>query len=248
MKTFSYHLPETSPVIIPIADTHIGEELFDEEELIKYLKRADYIILNGDIMNTATKNSVSFSYGSNPQQDLDEATRIFEPYKDKILAVIEGNHEYRVSKEVGISLTQMFCLKLGIVDKYARDGAYLFINVGNTKTLYRIYATHGSGGGKSIGGKANGLGAMSLGVDADIYVRSHTHQPIVMQQDYIRSNPRKHTIQQGTQWFINTGAFLHYGGYAERFGFKPSTIITPVIVLGGNERYIRVFTDDGKLN
>jgi hypothetical protein len=81
-------------------------------------------------MNTATKQSVSFQYGNSPQADLDKAVEVLKPYKDKILCVIEGNHEHRVAKEVGISLTQMMCLSLGIVDRYAGSNAYVFLNVG----------------------------------------------------------------------------------------------------------------------
>ena len=80
MKTFKYTFPEESVNITAISDTHIGDKLFNKGALIPYLEEADYLILNGDIMNTATKQSVSFAYGSNPQADLDEAVAIFKPY------------------------------------------------------------------------------------------------------------------------------------------------------------------------
>lgn len=240
MKVFRYELKEENPNITPIADTHIGEEEFNEKELVKYLEAADYIILNGDLMNTATKNSVSFGYGSSPQKDLDNAVRIFKPYVDKILVVIEGNHEYRVAKEVGISLTQMFCLALGIVDKYAGTAAYLFLNVGASKTMYRVYVTHGSGGGGLVGNKANKLVRLADTIDADLYIVSHTHQPLIFQQDYRRPNMRRYTIQQVTQSFINTGAFLGYGGYGERLNFKPNTISTPYAMLTGGRHKIKL--------
>ena len=233
MKVFRYILEEDNPIIIPISDTHIGDELFNEKALIAYLEKADYLILNGDIMNTATKNSVSFGYGSSPQVDLDKAVEIFKPYAHKILAVVEGNHEYRVSKEVGISLTQMFCLSLNIIDKYAGTSAYLFLNVGSKKVNYKVYATHGYGGGRTTGAKANILVQLASVVDADVYIISHTHQPLAFPQDYIRPNLRKYTLQPVIQWFINTGAFLNYGGYGERFNFKASSILTPYFILSG---------------
>lgn len=244
MKIFRYTFEENSPIIIPISDTHIGDELFDEKALLHYLEEADYIILNGDIMNTATKNSVSFGYGSSPQQDLEEAIRIFKPYVHKILAVVEGNHEFRVAKEVGLSLTQMFCLQLGILDKYSGTSAYLYLNVGATKALYRVYCTHGYGGGRSVGAKSNVLDRLAEVIEADIYVMSHTHQPIAFPRSYYRSNDRKYKLQKVTQWFINTGAFLGYGGYGERFNFKPSAIITPVIQLFGKKHGIKVSEEE----
>lgn len=240
MKVLRYVLEKENPLIIPISDTHIGDELFDRKSLEWYLEKADYLILNGDIMNTATKQSVSFQYGSNPQMDLDLAVEIFKPHAHKILAVTEGNHEHRVAKEVGISLTAYFCDKLGILDKFAGTSAYLFLNVGKQKTNYKIFATHGYGGGRSTGAKANRLAGLSDSIDADIYIISHTHQPLVFQQNYWRANLRKYKLNQVTQWFINTGAFLLYGGYAERFNFKPSTISTPYFTLSGNGHIVRV--------
>lgn len=233
MKVFKYNLPEAYPVVIPVSDTHIGDELFNKEALLDYLNKAEYLILNGDIMNTATKNSVSFQYGSNPQEDLNQAVELFKPYAHKILAVTEGNHEHRIAKEVGLSLTQLFCHQLGILDKYAGTSAYIYLNVGPRKVLYRLFATHGFGGGRTTGAKANKLEAMADAIDADVYIVSHTHQPLVFQQDYIRSNDRKYKLDQVTKTFVNTGAFLGYGGYAERFNFKPSTVITPILTFDG---------------
>ena len=103
------------------------------------------------------------------------------------------------------------------------------MNIGPNKILYRLYATHGFGGGRTTGAKANKLEGLSDGIDADIYVVSHTHQPMVFYQNYLRSNARKYKLDQVTKVYVNTGAFLDYGGYAERFNFKPSTIITPTV-------------------
>lgn len=240
MKTFKYTFPEKSVNITAISDTHVGDKLFNKAALIPYLEEADYLILNGDIMNTATKQSVSFAYGSNPQADLDEAVAIFKPYAHKIIAINEGNHEHRVAKEVGLSLTQLFAHQLGLLDKYAGTASYIFMNIGPNKILYRLYATHGFGGGRTTGAKANKLEGLSDGIDADIYVVSHTHQPMVFYQDYMRSNARTYKLDQVTKVYVNTGAFLDYGGYAERFNFKPSTIITPTVELFGTKHHIAV--------
>lgn len=244
MKIFRYTLEEERPLIIPISDTHIGDELFDKASLLHYLEKADYLILNGDIMNTATRNSVSFQYGSNPQKDLDEAVKIFAPYAHKILSVTEGNHEHRVAKEVGLSLTQLFCHQLGILDKYAGIASYLFLNVGGSKVNYKIFHTHGYGGGRSVGAKSNKLTELDGSIDADIYIISHTHQPQHFPQGYRRPNMRKYTVQTVTRWYINSGAFLHYGGYGERFNFRPAPIITPYFYLHGNKHKSKMVMEE----
>ena len=227
-------------MIIPISDVHIGDDKVDYTTLKYYLEKADYLILNGDIMNTATKSSVSFEYGTSPQDDLNKAIEIFEPYKHKILGVVEGNHEHRVAKEVGLSLTQLFCHQLGILDLYCDVGGYMFLNVGSKKVSYKVYFTHGYGGGRTVGAKSNKLSQLADGIDADIYIISHTHQPQWFSKNFLRPNDRKHKVQSMTRHFINTGAFLGYGGYAEKYNFTPSTIVTPVITLYGNNKEIEV--------
>lgn len=239
-KILSYKFTKEKVKIIGISDTHIGDPLFEGEKLIPYLEEADYIILNGDIMNTATRNSVSFGYGTSPQEDLDLAVKIFKPYANKIISIIEGNHEYRVAKEVGVSLTQLFAAQIGCLDKYCGDEGYLFLNIGSKQILYTILHSHGFGGGRSIGAKANKLEGMAQGTEADIYMTSHTHQPLVFSQDHRTPNRKKKILQQITQWFVNSGAFLSFGGYAVKFNFKPSSIITPIIILNGNTKEVEI--------
>ena len=236
----TYKIPKDKVKIIGISDTHIGDPLFNKEKLIPYLEEADYLILNGDLMNTATRNSVSFGYGSSPQQDLDMAVEIFKPYASKVLSIVEGNHEYRVAKEVGMSLTQLFAAQIGCLDKYCGDEGYLFLNIGPKQILYTLLHSHGFGGGRSVGAKANKLEGMAQGTEADIYMTSHTHQPLVFSQDHRTPHKQKKILQQITQWFVNSGAFLSFGGYAVKFNFKPSSIITPIIVLNGSKKEVEI--------
>jgi hypothetical protein len=75
--------------------------------------------------------------------------------------------------------------QLGIYDKYARVGGVLFVRFGEEskhkrKMCYTFYITHGSGGGKKEGGKANGLCDLASIVDTDIYLvpLNHINQKI----------------------------------------------------------------------
>jgi hypothetical protein len=55
---------------------------------------------------------------------------------------------------------------------------------------------------------------------------------------------KKHTLQQITKHFINTGAFLNYGGYGETFGYKAATIMTPYLILSGTSKHVRVIEEE----
>ena len=202
------------------------------------------VILNGDLMNTALRNSVSDVYGElmSPMQQISHMVDLLRPLANKIIGVTAGNHENRVYRNDGIDTTRLVCRELGIEDRYAPEGVLIFLHFGtrnghgrhkdkSTKQWYSIYATHGSGGGRKEGAKAIRLADMAATVDADVYIHSHTHLPMVMKEAYFRTNPANCSVCLVPKLFINTGAALEYGGYGQAQEFKPSSIDTPVIRL-----------------
>ena len=74
------------------ADEHIGDEHCDLEKLkerIEYVKNKPnaYCLLNGDILDNATKTSIGDTYMQefNPMEQLQRANELFSPIKNKIL-------------------------------------------------------------------------------------------------------------------------------------------------------------------
>lgn len=228
------------------ADLHMGDRECDWDLIkkrIQYVKETEnaYCILNGDIINNATKTSVSDCYAEelSPMEQIQMFTSLFEPIKDKILAVTSGNHENRAYKE-GVDITELCTTQLGIRHLYAREGTLIFLRFGkqdkhhcNDMCVYTIYVTHGSGGGRKEGGKANRLADMASIVDADIYIHSHTHLPMVMKEGFYRVDTRSSTVAPVDKLFVNTSAMLNYGGYSQLFEFRPPSKECPVIYLNG---------------
>ena len=206
-----------------------------------------FVILNGDICNNATKTSVSDSYAEEipPMEQLERFVELFEPIKDKILAVTSGNHENRTYNKEGIDITAVACKQMGIEDRYAKTGALIFVKFGKgrshgrektSKQLFIIYCTHGSGGGRKEGAKAIRLADMANIVDADVYIHSHTHLPMIMKQGFYRVDRLNCSLNKVDKLFVNTSAMLNYGGYGEAFEFKPSSKDCPVIYLYSKQR------------
>ena len=75
------------------------------------------------------------------------------------------------------------------------------------------------------------LADMAATVDADIYVHSHTHLPMIFTESYFRTNAGNSSVQEVEKLFVNTGATLQYGGYGQRNVFKPASRRYPVIHL-----------------
>lgn len=252
MKVIKIDLPKELKQIElhTFADEHIGDEHSDINrvlERIEYVKNTPnaYCILNGDIIDNATKTSIGDTYTQvfNPMEQLKRAVELFSPIKDKILLITHGNHENRTYKKEGINISALIATQLGLADKYTPTSAVLFIRFGegtkdthNRKIRYTVYALHGSGGGRKEGAKAIRLADLACIIDTDIYIHSHTHLPMIMKQGFHRIDNNNSTVALVDKLFVNTAANLKYGGYGEAGAFKPSSMDTPVIYLNGEKK------------
>lgn len=258
MKVIRADLPRNIEVLELhiFADEHIGDEHSDIKRVmqrIEYVKNTPnaYCILNGDIIDNATKTSIGDTYAQvfSPMEQLAKAVEIFEPIKDKVLCITHGNHENRTYQKEGINLSYLIAKQLGLDDRYTSTSAVLFIRVGETsgrtetngsgkkrQTCYTLYALHGSGGGRKEGAKAIRLADMASIIDCDCYIHSHTHLPMIMKQAFHRIDERNSTYAVVNKLFVNTAANLDYGGYGEAGEFKPSSKDTPVIYMRGSKK------------
>ena len=124
-----------------IADEHIGDAHHDalalDEKIQKILSddRA-MVIVNGDVLNTALRHSVSDVYSEKMAlgAQIEYATKLLEPIKDKIIAGTIGNHEYRAYKEAGIDVMNVVFVNLGIGERYLHEGGLIFIRMGQNGT------------------------------------------------------------------------------------------------------------------
>lgn len=253
MKSIRIDLPsELNEIELhPLSDLHLGDAMCNYKDILaelEYIKNTPncYCILDGDLMDTAIKSSIGDTYGANlqPMEQLRHCVELFEPIKDKILAVCSGNHENRVYKQDGIDLTALMCSQLGIADRYTATTAMLFIRFGhdtqhNRKMCYTLYMTHGTGGGRKEGGKIQRLADLATIVDADIYVMAHVHQPAVFRTQFYRADPRNNSVSKNEHLFVNTAAWLEYGGYGDKMGYKPASTINPTIILNGSKKSAR---------
>ena len=262
MKVIKVDLPRDLEQIEihTFADEHLGDMCCDVKRLmqrIEYVKDTPtaYCILNGDIIDNATRNSIGDTYTQNlnPMDQLQKAFEIFEPIKDKILCITHGNHENRTYKNEGINLSALIASQLGLAERYSPTSALLFVRLGESadgkketngsgrrrQICYSIYALHGSGGGRKEGAKVNRLADLASIIDADIYIHSHTHLPVIMKQAFYRIDVRNSTVGIAEKLFVNTASNLDYGGYGEAQAYKPNSKETPIIYLSGLKKYSR---------
>lgn len=257
MKIITHTLDADDAIhVLPLADTHIGDAHCDLDKVISAVKGIRdmpncYTILDGDLMNTAIAGSKSDVYGETmtPSEQLRKCAEIFGDLAaaGKILAVLPGNHEERISRVAGVDMTELLCRELGIQNLYSPTSALVFLRFGHNrekglkyKIVYSIYCNHGRGGGRRTGGKINSLEDMARIVTADVYVMGHTHQPACFRQQHFVATPQCQ-ISKREQVFVNTASFLDWNdSYGDRLGFVPNSKKMPVIRLDATEHHITV--------
>lgn len=253
MQTIKIDLPETlkSVHLVPLSDAHIGDALADEQAFRSWLRFIQetpnaYCVLNGDLLNNAIRSSVSDTYNEimSPMEQMVALTIMLRPISDRILCLTMGNHERRTAKESGIDIMRLVARELGIEDRYSSGQAYVFLRFGKTeanghhhrKQLYTMLVTHGSRGGRKDGGKLNALEELVSIADADLYLMGHSHQAMVVPKAYTRVDHANSKIKFVERLFINSGAFLRYGGYGEDSAFDIPSLAKPTIELDGTRR------------
>lgn len=235
IKPIKINLEENNNIqIYVLSDMHIGDSNADLptlKKIIEHIKNTPnmYVILLGDILNTALKTSKSDIYSEtlNVMEAQKLALELLFPIKDKILAMTPGNHENRVWKEVGVDLALWLAEKLGVQDRYRNNNIALTIQFGSDVNgnpfRLNIFGQHGAyGGGRRLGAAMNALEDLDGIVgNADIYIRAHTHQPIQGSRNIFLFDD-KGNIHRRTKYYFNSPSVLNYGGYAAEKGYKPT--------------------------
>lgn len=123
--------------IYPLTDLHIGDKKTDVKifrEFINFIKAEPnrYVTVQGDLMNNATKSSVSNVYEEimNPQEQKKWLIVELREIKDRILCIVPGNHEERSTKDVDNHPLEDVAIALGLEDLYFHDGAFVKVSFG----------------------------------------------------------------------------------------------------------------------
>lgn len=219
-----------------LSDVHIGAPECDLDILkqaIEFIKKTPnmYVILLGDILNTALKTSKSDIYSetmsiADCQQ---KAIELLNPIKDKIIAMTPGNHENRVLKEVGIDLSLWLAEKLGIQDSYRNNALSLSISFGKDTNGHpfklKMFGQHGYyGAGRKLGSALSAAEDMDgIVANADLYIRAHTHSPVQGSRKVFLFTDEGNLVSH-TKYYFNAPAFLKTGGYGLDKGYKPQDI------------------------
>ena len=249
------HFPKNDDLIIyPISDVHLGAAEHMQAEWTAFCSRLleipnAYIILGGDLINNATRSSVSniFEETMRPRDQKRLMAEMLEPIKDRILCAVSGNHERRSLKDADDEPVYDIMCKLDLEDIYRENIAFLKIQVGDLNgdgkknPTYTIVVTHGSGGGILTGSAVNRNERFGYVIDgADCLIVGHTHKPFITQPSKIKIDTHNNLVSLKPFKVVSSTSWLSYGGYALTKMLLPSSHAPQVIKLCGNAKKIEV--------
>lgn len=219
-----------------------------EDEFRRYIQRIKddptaAVILAGDLINNGIKSSKTEVYTEKytPHYQKKAMIRLLEPIRDKIIAGVTGNHEYRCVKETSADVTEDIFDELDLSDAYAFDAAFLKVSFGKKRNgkpaAYMIYVSHGSGGGALLGSGLSRQDGYHMAIEGvDISISGHTHRPSKTPSSRLVFDPHNNKVtRRNTLIFVCT-SWLEYGGYPVRGQLKPTAFYPDTIILHGDRK------------
>lgn len=214
--------------VIGVGDLHIGTIEANKKgwEYFVDLILKDpltYVIFVGDLMNNATKSSVSnvFEETLRPREQKMYLVEKLKPLAEaeKILAIEPGNHEQRSAKDADDDPLYDVAAKLDIEDIYRENLALVKVVIGTNKNpnVYTILAVHGAGGGAQTGASVNRYERYAYSWDGiDIFMFGHTHKPFITKPNKMILDRQKGLVRQNRMVVMTVPSWLQYAGYPVR--------------------------------
>jgi len=246
VNLISASLPGERPIILPLSDVHLGSPECNESYFMEIMQWAFenenvHLILNGDLLEASTRGSVGsgvYEQKMHTGSQLEKMLDILKPFskEGRILGITNGNHEDRIYNMSGVDVTRLMANDLKV--PYFKNGGFFKLKVG--KENYHMYFTHGSSSASLPYTKIKKTLDLARFINVDLYGNGHVHDTQVHTQDYYSINNRKNIVEQHTRYFVITGHYLNWEGYAQAKSLVPSKQGTPKIKLHGDKKMIRV--------
>lgn len=224
---------EDEVLIIPFGDIHYGHKDCDYNTLnvvFKWLYNTPnaYIIGMGDYLESSIVDSPGlFDQDTFLDDQVADMIELLKPLaeENRIIGLLDGNHERRVKMKTGLDITNFMCKMLRV--KYLGFGILHLISVRKNGTRqfqkYTLYSTHGAS--NAVYPQTKLLACMKLQqiADAECYNMGHVHSLAHQKIERYAIEERSGTVLKRPIHYVLTGAYLHYWGtYAHMKSMPPS--------------------------
>ena len=222
-KTFPHE--QNALHVYAIGDVHVGSPQFNETAIRKKIQIIQddpigVVCLCGDLGDFALKNSKSNIYQAklSVAEQIEMIYELFLPITDKVTALVPGNHEERLVREVGVCPMYDLAVRWGIKDVYRENLAitkYAFGNIRGKRqqNIFIGLTMHGTTKGKNH--------RFNYCVDnADFSISGHVHSPSYNALGRISVDKIHATAKQVAFKEIVVDANLVPGGYGLRHQYE----------------------------
>lgn len=242
LKDELFDNPDKEVKIIPIYDVHFGHSATKYEKFknyIKWIADNDNVLtfLGGDILENALDDGRGMTYSQTipPEEQIEQMSELLAPIAHKILFSLTGNHERRSEKKAGIDPTMVVARNLKV--PYFNGPVYVSILGKGHK--WRMYASHGTGGSQTKGGKLNGAGRARRFTDhVNWYISGHTHDVITNPETCIVEDVANCCLKYATEWTVIAPSFLHWETtYAYKAEMAPPSKGGVILTINANGNY-----------
>jgi hypothetical protein len=222
-------------------DLHFGSKAVDEDLLERIFleidkdRRSSRILINGDLIEGVTRNSKGDIYEQllSPKKQVEYAVEKFRPYADLIDVVTQGNHDARIENEVSFDPVEIFCEKLGILDKYMKYECV--VGYSWNKCFYSIQMHHGSGGASTIGAIINKMKKMKKS-NAHVMYIAHHHKEVAVPYINYAIDPFNHVVRKEKHWLVCGNTITNFADYAKKFAYEEHFPSQAVLKMSGKRK------------
>ena len=168
--------------VYAIGDVHVGSPEFNETAIRKKIELIEddpqaAVCVCGDLGDYGLKNAKTNVYQATmqPREQQEYIYELFLPIADKIVACVPGNHEERITREVGTCPMYDLCVRWGIQDVYRENVAITRLNFGAIQGKHQPNSFVGITTHGSTRNKHKRFIACFDGID--FAISGHTHTP-----------------------------------------------------------------------
>jgi len=240
--------------IVFMGDFHIGSGYFSERQYLEYVKYIKEhpnvkVVLMGDYVEMAALSRYGASEKQLVAMQLTEVIRLLEPIKDRIIVLLEGNHEERFWKATKGTdcLTEIIAAKLGIKPLLpGPERGQLFvvhIKQKEFEQFYPVYAIHGYTSATIR--KETQLKKIFENLRTALIAHAHIHQIYKDHKTYyaVRRVGNSFYLTCHEQHWLTTGCFVKRLGYAEKRSYPITKIGAPIVRFYWDKEAIEIIDD-----
>lgn len=226
-------------ILLGISDLHYGNKNVNMDyvdELLEFVADNDnvFCFLSGDLIDNWVKLAPSggiYEQTLPPEYQREVMNRKLAPIKDKILAIVSGNHEQRSERQGDENPSKMMAKELDCT--YLGFGGRINIKF-NDGPEYKVHVRHKYKFNSTYNPTHTCVKLIqNKDTEADVVCVGHHHEPAIA----------SHYVSGKQRSLLRFGSSMASTGFSESIGFAKTPLEAPSVLLKGDRKVHHPFLD-----